>query len=167
MKNKATITLVACTVLIFAIIGVGFISSTSKEEVQPTTSQPTQPKETSLSRSDLDAQLTAELPVIKSVLLAAFPSLEQTYTIERSALYGNGEWYGGTLQYIGPDTNNRDTLRVVLQKKNNIWTLRTPQPQILVSSVDIRDAPATMLDEVNKPAPLSGTPTSPAIIPGE
>ena len=165
--NKTTVALIACVVIIFGIIGIGFITSSQQQAPQPTVPQATPSVEKPLSRSELEAQLTAELPMITATLARAFPTLGQKYTVERSTLYGRGEWYGAVLQYISTDTNNRDSLRVVLQKKNGAWTLRTSQPQLLVNKLDIEDAPAGMLDDINKPAPLSGTPTSPAITPSE
>ena len=167
MNNKATIVLLACTIAIFAVIGIGFLSSNKNEPKPAPTVKQSESSEKLPTRSELETLLTSETPAIQRAITATFPTLEQNYTIERSALYNTGDWYGTILQYKGSDVNNRDTLRIVLQKKNGEWVVRTPQPQPLVSHLELTDAPKGMLDDLNKPAPLAGTPTSPAITPSE
>lgn len=167
MKNKTTLVLLGCVILIFAVIGIGFIFSQPKNPTPLPQKQPVTTKEILPSTAQLATKLLEEKPVISVALSTAFPTLEQNYSIEREALYHKGEWYGAILQYKGADTNNRDTLRIVMHKKDSSWTLRTKQPYLLVNKIDIPDAPVEMLDAINKPAPLAGTPTSPAITPSE
>lgn len=165
MTNKTTILLAACVIVIFGVIGIGFISSQPKAEPVP---QKQAPKAESLpSEEQLKTKLVSERPAIESLLSTSFPTLTRDYSIERDTLYHKGEWYGAVLQYKGTDVNNRDSLRIVLYKKDAVWTLRTKQPQPLVSKLDIPDAPVEMLDAINKPAALTGTATSPSITPSE
>jgi hypothetical protein len=166
MSNKTTIWLLACTIAIFAVIGFGFLSS--RETPEPTPRQTTSQQESqSLPIAELDARLLTETTRIQDVIVEKIPEVTDNYTIERARLYGDASWYGAILQYKGSDTLNRDTLRIVLKKKNDTWQLLTPNPQPLVNRVDIPNAPKGMLDDINKPAVLPGTPDSPQITPSE
>lgn len=165
MSNKTTLLLSICVIIIFAVIGVGFGISTLQEQPKK---EPVVATEASLpSKETLRAQLASEQPLIDAALTTAFPNITALYTVERGALYHRGEWYGAILQYKGSDSLNRDTLRIVLQKKASHWQLRTSPPQPLVNKHDLPDAPLEMLDDINRPAPLAGTATSPAITPNE
>ncbi len=167
MNNKTTLLLVGVVVAIVAVIGVGFMTApsaptpaTHNQTALPTTKQlPT--------AAELAKQLPIEQPQINSAITMTFPSLDSLYTIERSKLYDDGSWYGAILQYKGGDVNNRDTLRIVVQKKNGTWTVRTHPPQLLISRHDIPDAPRAMIDDINAPAALLGAGDSPTITPSE
>jgi hypothetical protein len=50
-----------------------------------------------------------------------------------------------------------------MQEKNDTWIVRTNPPQLLLNTVDFPDVPKSVLQAINQPAPLPGTPTSPAI----
>jgi hypothetical protein len=69
-------------------------------------------------------------------------------------LLGDGRWFGATLTYKGSDTANRDTLRVLLEKKDNLWTLRTTPPEPLLSTKKYPDVPKSVLQTINKPVSL-------------
>lgn len=163
MHNK-TILLAATTIVILgAVVGIGIMTS-QRAKPAPTPKATTAKKEAPLpSQAELNAQLEKELPAITKAFYEAFPAASGTYTIDHGKLYHRGEWYGTTLTYAGSDSNNRDTLRVIMQKKNGVWAAVTNPPQIMLSSVEYPDAPKSMLDDINKPAPLPGTATSPAI----
>lgn len=164
MNNKTTWLLASIVVIIFAVIGVGFITSQSSEQPKE---QPAKTREELPTASELTLLLQKEQAAIDSSITASFPQISTLYTIERGKLYHKGEWYGAILQYKGSESANRDTLRIVMQQKAGIWVLRTSQPQPLVSKQDIPNAPVSMLDDINRPAPLTGTETSPAITPSE
>lgn len=165
MNNKTTIGLSVCVVIIFAVIGIGFITSRPAPTQTPA---PVVKNEDPLpNEAQLQLQLAGEQPAIHQAITTAFPTVSTDYTIDRAKLYHRGEWYGAILQYKGSDTINRDTLRIVLQKKNGTWIVRSSPPQILISKMDIPNAPNGMIDDLNKPAALPGTDTSPAITPGE
>ncbi len=113
---------------------------------------------------DLKKQLQTELPAITSALTAAYPQVSTDYTINPGNLYDKGQWFGTTLTYKGSDTDNRDTLRVLLQKKNNIWIVRTTPPQPLLSTAEFPDVPKSILQSINKPISLpAGAENSPVI----
>lgn len=167
MNNRTTYILIACTLVILgAAVGIGAFISQPKPQPQPVSQQPAK-KEVLPTTEELDTQLTAELPAISSVLSAAYPTIASDYIINRGKLYHKGEWYGTTLTYKGTDIDNRDTLRVLMQKKDTVWTIRSTPPQPLLTSKAVGDVPKDILKDINQPAPLPGTETSPAITPGE
>lgn len=165
MNNHTTYILAAITGVVLLMTGiVGVLSSQTPAAptVQPQTSpQPT--KEQSLTVAELSTLLEAELPAITSVFNQAFPTASEQYTIDRGRLYNQGQWYGTTLTYRGTDESNRDTLRVLMQKKDTAWIVRTNPPQLLLNKKDLSDVPIDTLQSLNQPAPLPGTATSPAI----
>jgi hypothetical protein len=115
----------------------------------------------SLSSAELTAQLKEDEPTIIGVLTANYPSIKTDYLINSGKLYDQGEWYGTTLTYKGADSMNRDTLRVLMQKKQGIWTLRTTPPQILLSTKEFPDVPKSVLQSINKAISLPGTDATP------
>lgn len=108
-------------------------------------------------------KLKTERPTIIRVLTTAYPKITTDYTVADGQLYEQGEWYGTTLTYHGKDTMNRDTLRVLMQKINGVWKLRTTPPQPLLSAVTFPDAPKSVLESINQPVSLPGSDTSPTL----
>lgn len=70
---------------------------------------------------------------------------EDSYTLQSGQLYGSGEWYGAL---IVPKTGG-DTLRIVLKKTGQSWSVATDPPNIIVSSVVFPDIPIEILRAVN------------------
>ncbi|HEX5456200.1 MAG TPA: hypothetical protein VFW77_02430 [Candidatus Saccharimonadales bacterium] len=108
----------------------------------------------------LSSLLDGELTSIKTAILTEYPKVKRLYEIQRGRLYKKGDWYGTTLTYKGSfegaNLFRTDTLRVVLEKKDGKWTVRTNPPNILLSKYDYPDIPIDILRNVN------GLPTSPA-----
>lgn len=127
------------------------------------TGQPQREVSTSPSKQQLAERLETERPTILTVLTSAYPKSQTDYIIGSEALYGKGEWYGAVLTYKGSDMMNRDTLRVLLQKKSGVWILRTTPPELLLSSKKYPDVPKSVLQSINRPVSLPGTDSSPAI----
>lgn len=161
--NKTTLVMIAAVAGILCVIVFGFISSTPtpSEQLSEKVEKPLP------SAVELEVKLSQEQSQIHAVLFTAVPQVQENYTLEREKLYLSGEWYGAILQYKGSDVNSRDTLRVVMQKRNEKWILRTVPPTILLNAIDLPDVPLSVLNDVNKPAMLAGTETSPTITPGE
>ncbi len=113
----------------------------------------------------LSKQLSKEQEVITRTIAEHYPRLQTFYTINPGKLYGRGEWYGTTLTYKGSDSDNRDTLRLLLKKENKQWLLVTTPPQQLLSTKLLPDVPSYILRDINQPAYLPGTANSPAIQP--
>ncbi len=163
MDNKTTWLLTGAIVAIFAVIGIGYATSqTSKQPITATTQPEPLPSKQALGDLLLKEQMS-----ISAALTAQIANVNSLYTTEREQLYDKGQWYGAILQYKGTDSANRDTLRIVMHKQSGQWTVKTTPPQPLVSSIDLPDAPKAMLDDINRPAILLGTDTSPTINPGE
>jgi hypothetical protein len=120
-----------------------------KPSVSPQ-SKPT-PKPT---KSQLEQQLVTELPIVTNILVTAYPKIATDYTISKSQLFDRGQWFGVVLSYHGADTANRDTLRVLLQKKNGVWKLRTTPPRPLLSSKQLPDVSKNILKTINEPVSL-------------
>lgn len=168
MSNKTTYILAVCTLFILVVsVGVGAFMTQPKSEPQPTVKQPTKSVEPLPTKDELDKLLNEELPALSAALTAAYPIIPNEYIINRGKLYRSGEWYGTTLTYKGADVDNRDTLRVLMQKKGSTWVVRSTPPKPLLSSKVFTDVPKEILKDINQPAPLPGTATSPAITPGE
>jgi len=102
-----------------------------------------------LSRDELSRRLVSETPAIHQALKQKFPNIG-LYTISPGQLYWMGEWYGTTLIYQGPFSPNRDTLRVVLEKKDGVWLVRTDPAYISLSRFSYPEVPFKILDGVNR-----------------
>lgn len=115
---------------------------------------------------DLNEQLTLEESTIIAVLVEKYPKISTDYVVNKGQLFDKGQWYGTTLTYKGSNIDNRDTLRVLMYKKDDIWTLKTTPPRPILSAKDFPDAPKTILQIINKPISLpAGAANSPAINP--
>ncbi len=117
------------------------------------TANPT-PAQTKTATTDTTNELNNQLPTITTVLTSAYPIATSDYTMIKPQFYEQGTWFGALLQYKGPDTANRDTLRVLMQKKNGVWILRTTPPEILLSSKKYADVPKSILKAINNPVGL-------------
>lgn len=99
--------------------------------------------------SKLEEIRKEEFNNIKNSLIKSYPNIEKLYDIQPGKLYKKGEWYGTTLQYIGEDYINADTLRLIAQKKSNNWVLITKPPNITLSKFSYPLIPFDVLDDVN------------------
>lgn len=95
-----------------------------------------------------------------AALATQYPELSKEYTINKGKFYKGNTLYGTTLTYKGSDTMNRDTLRLLMQKKDGIWTLRTNPPEPLLSKQSYSDIPVEVLRDINKAVSLPGVDTS-------
>lgn len=120
----------------------------------PSASPTASPKPTA---DQLEKMRDTELPTIKTVITTAYPLVATDYIINKGALFDRGQWYGTTLSYHGKDMMNRDTLRVLLQKKDGVWTLRTKPPVPLLSVEAFPDVPKDILKAINQPISLPST----------
>jgi hypothetical protein len=102
----------------------------------------------SYSEDRLSYMLEDEFKNIEAVLNEKYQNMSD-YDIQIGKLYKKGEWYATTLQYIGNDYYNYDTLRLVMKKENNKWRLITDPPSIIISSYKYPDIPIDVLRDVN------------------
>lgn len=101
----------------------------------------------------LNKILDGELGSIQGSILQKYPKVGQLYTIQRGKLYKKGEWYGTTLTYKGDVTGSNffqtDTLRLVLEKLNDQWIVKTTPPNILLNKYAYPGVPEDVLRNVN------------------
>ncbi len=139
----------------------------SQPQTQQTQRQTTPGPQSSQSPTPAPQPSTSPLEsaqtTVTSLLVAAYPKAGTDYTIGSAKLDDSKKWFTAVLTYKGSDTMNRDTLRVLAQKKDGEWILRTTPPEIILSAKKYRDVPEEILKSVNKPVSLPGTDTSPAI----
>ncbi|MFZ2545302.1 MAG: hypothetical protein WAW80_04960 [Candidatus Saccharimonadales bacterium] len=143
--------------IILAAIFIGGASIAYGALTAPTPQQPAvsvQKASPKITKESLDIKLKQELPTITTVLTTAYPKATIDYTMIKSQLFGEGEWFGALLSYHGTDTLNRDTLRVIMQKKDGAWILRTTPPEIILSAKKYPDVPKSILQTINKPVSL-------------
>lgn len=159
MKTKNTIILAIATIGIIAVaIIAGIITQ------QPQTPPPVVEQKKPLPTAEkLASMLINEQFAIDQVIATNYPQIAELYTVNPGKLYDNGLWYGTTLTYKGTDDLSRDTLRVLMQKKNGTWTIRTNPPSIILRAVDYPDAPKSIIQDLNRAVELPGTEESPAI----
>ncbi len=151
MNDNLKIPTIIAAIIVIAVASIAYGALTAAP--QPTKRVASQTPV--ISKVDLQKQLLSEQPTITSVLLAAYPKIATDYTVNVGKLFDQGEWFGTTLTYRGSDTANRDTLRVLMQKKQGLWVLRTTPPRPLLSIVDFSDAPKSVLDAINQPISLA------------
>ena len=99
--------------------------------------------------------LEREQTAIHHAINQQYPQLHNLYTITHGQLYKDGSIYGATLSYHGPDSDQRDSLRILLTKRNGQWQVRTVPPQPLLSAPLLRDIPADAITAINRSQPIS------------
>lgn len=162
--NKSMKVFIGIVVAIFVAGGsLAYGAMTAK---QPTPSSSNKVVSQKMSKEQLAKLLTAERPTIDVVMLAAYPKISTDYAVGEGQLFDEGKWFGATLTYKGSDIDNRDTLRILMQKKNGLWTVHTTPPEPLLSHKKYPDVPIDILKTLNKPIGLpAGGANSPAINP--
>jgi len=157
--------------LLAGIIAAIFIAGGSLAYGALTAKQPSSPQTNTMStqkmnKEDLAKQLAIERPTIDIVMRAAYPKISSEYTVGPGQLFDEGRWFGATLTYKGSDIDNRDTLRILMQKKDGLWIVRTTPPEPLLSRKKYPDVPVDILRTINKPVSLpAGAANSPVINP--
>lgn len=86
---------------------------------------------------------------IHNVIKSKYSNNINLYEIQSGKLYHFGDWYGTTLKYIGDDYSNSDTLRIVLNKEDNNWIIKTDPPSISLSKYVFPRIPVDVLVDVN------------------
>lgn len=148
---KTVLILVGVIVIAGGSITYGALTANPAEPSAP--KQQSAPSQTP-KKIDLVNSLETEKPTIQGVLMAAYPKIGTDYTIVREQLFDKGQWYGALLTYKGTDLDNRDTLRVLMQKKDGAWVLRTTPPQPLLAAKQYPDVPRSVLQSINRAVSL-------------
>lgn len=161
---KLFLSILAAIFIAGGAFAYGALTAPQNQPTPASTATPTPSASTKPTASKLKEKLQSELPTIMSVMTAAYPKITTDYTVNTGQLFDEGQWFGTTLTYRGTDSDNRDTLRVLLQKKNGVWVLRTTPPRLILSAKEFPDVPKSILKTINKPISLpAGSGNSPAI----
>ena len=85
---------------------------------------------------------------IDSAILGSNSKISTFYTIKNEAVLEKGDWAIAALVFNGAGTDlNRDTLKVVLEKKDSKWVVKC-KPMISISKYDC-SAPQSTLNKAN------------------
>ena len=85
---------------------------------------------------------------IDSAILGSNSKISTFYTIKNEAVLEKGDWAIAALVFNGSGTDlNRDTLKVVLEKKDSKWVVKC-KPMISISKYDC-SAPQSTLNKAN------------------
>lgn len=104
----------------------------------------------SYNTAHLQSLYATERGSIESALLKQYPSISTLYRIERGQLYGKGDIYGASLVAIDQSSDNADTLRVLLRKKDNTWHVLSRPPAPLLSAPNYPGIPVAILRSINQ-----------------
>ncbi len=126
------------------------------EQQKQSASEQRAPQKSEEPRKPVAETVESATIAVLNELKARYPKTAD-YAMHGARLYKDGAWFGATLTYQGADTMNRDTLRVLAQKKDGRWILRTTPPEQLLSSNKYGDAPNDVLKSINAPVSLPGT----------
>lgn len=154
MNDQLKTVLILVGVIIIAAGSIAYGALTPGQTTQSQPSATPAPSKTPTKTISLADQLTQEKPTIHSVLIGTYPAITTDYDIAREQLFEKGQWYGALLTHKGTDTENRDTLRVLMEKKDGAWTLRTAPPQPLLATKQFPDVPRNVLMDINRAVSL-------------
>lgn len=104
----------------------------------------------SFSPSYLANLLAAQQNDIRAALSSSYPSALASYVIGDEALAHKGEWYSAKLIQRVSGGNQPDVYRVILEKKNESWTI-VASPQLVISKAADTAIPADVIRKVNEP----------------
>lgn len=75
-----------------------------------------------------------------------------SYSLDEGSLFDHGTWYISTLKPSPSTENEADTLRVLLKKDGNVWTMMG-SPKLVFTKYNTKDVPVAVLDAVNTYSP--------------
>ena len=154
-KNMQTfLIIIGCVLIGGGSLALGALTAPQAPKAQPQVAQQSKPSRN--PKKPESNPLEKELPTITAVLTAAYPKSATDYTMSKPKLYEEGRWFGALLSYKGTDSMNRDTLRVLMEKKDGEWKLRTTPPEPILTSHKYKDVPVSVLKDLNKPVSLPG-----------
>lgn len=101
------------------------------------------------TKQKLDNIAITESSRIKEVLTKKYKRIG-LYAISPGKAYKQGQWYGTTLVYKDQsDAYQGDTLRVILKKENNQWSVVTDPPSISISKIVFPQIPGDVVSDVD------------------
>lgn len=161
-ETKKLLIIIGCLFIGGGSLALGALTAPQTPESPQVSQQPqqsTQPpqKQPEPSKTPEISPLDKELPTVTAVLSAAYPKATTDYTMQSPKLFEDGRYFGALLSYKGTDTLNRDTLRVLMEKKDGEWILRSAPPEPLLSAKKYKDVPVAVLKALNQPVSLPGS----------
>jgi len=104
----------------------------------------------SYSYTYLLSLLKEQKTAIHTVLSAQYPTLNTNYIISDERLAHHGEWYSAKLIERVSGGNEPDVYRVILENKNNSWSIAV-KPRLVISSAEFPSIPKYIITQVNGP----------------
>lgn len=104
----------------------------------------------SYSKDRLNSMFNAEKTKIEEKIIDKYPNILNLYTIEYGALYGEGDIYGAKLVYHNSTDEFRDSLKLLLIKKDGDWEFTSNTPKQTLSQEEYSNVDKTILSEINK-----------------
>lgn len=102
------------------------------------------------TRSYLDQLLIGEQSAIQSALYSKYPQAQSDYELRSGRLYHRGELYGAILVARDQMGDNADTLRVMLQKDERGWQVRSLPPMPILSAPLYPSIDRAVLSDINR-----------------
>lgn len=133
--------------LTISFIGTGMYE-TSSRNITIKDKDVTETIQPYFSKDELKKLAVENSAKIQSVILAYNPAINDLYSINNITLYHFGEWASATLVWKGSESENSDTLHVVLGEKNNTWSV-IYQPDILLFQNYYKAVPLDILESIN------------------
>lgn len=87
---------------------------------------------------------------IYTAMLLEYPKIDSDYSLSHEKLYGMGDWFGATLVYNDQQADNRDSLRLLMQKSGDGWQVISKPPTPVLSAPNYPDVPYEILKAINQ-----------------
>lgn len=98
----------------------------------------------------LQTSYVRESPAIEALIYQQYPLAQTQYTIASGKLYHQGEYYGAILMANDRAGDNADTLRVLAEKTEGKWKLRSTPPTPILNSPSYSDVNRSILLDINR-----------------
>lgn len=98
----------------------------------------------------LQSLYARERVAIEALIYQRYPKAQTDSILARGKLYHQGEYYGAILIANDPSGDNADTLRVLAEKKDGTWRLRSAPPAPVLSAPLYRDIDRAILLDINQ-----------------
>lgn len=86
---------------------------------------------------------------INNSIAATYPALQSGYVLDPGQLVNKGEWYITTItQQTASASEQGDIYRLILHKNGDTWAVAAP-PRIVLSSVEHKDIPKSVVQRAN------------------
>lgn len=99
------------------------------------------------NREKLDSLVNSEMPGVSSSLNSQLSGWQNNYDLTTVKLYGHGDWAGAIL--TPKDQQKFDTLRTILQKKEDQWMVLVTPPKIVITKVAFPNIPPQYINDID------------------